>query len=89
MIGVDAERRKERRRPASGEVALTIEDIAPAEFWGELIDLSNGGFRVRHQRMRLSTGQQVRFTHPSGKGTARVIWTRILGENAESGFLIL
>jgi hypothetical protein len=83
------ERRSEERRAASGEVLLAELDFAATEFRGELIDLSKSGFRVRHRQKRLSTGQHVRFTLPSRSGEARVMWTRILGENAESGFLIL
>ncbi|HEY3444628.1 MAG TPA: hypothetical protein VGK29_28010 [Paludibaculum sp.] len=39
--------------------------------------------------MGLLTGQDVEFEHSAARGRARVMWTRILGSNVESGFLIL
>jgi len=36
----------------------------------------------------LCAGQRVRFRHPYDEGTATVMWTQVLGQKAESGFLI-
>ncbi len=82
-----ADRRKEARRPAQGNVLFSTED-ASVESDGQLVDLSNGGFRASHQAFTLRSGQIVRFQHAHAQGLARVMWTRILGSHVESGFLI-
>jgi hypothetical protein len=83
------ERRNEPRYAATGAVEFTVENGRPVVFVGELMDRSQSGFRVRHTNQGLSTGQQVRFVAPSLKGTARVMWSRILAGQVESGFLIV
>jgi len=37
----------------------------------------------------LSAGQRVQFRHPFDGGTAIVMWTQVLGQKAESGFLVV
>jgi hypothetical protein len=83
-----AERRRQQRIPASGQVRLQCEDLLSVAFQGTLVDLSAGGFRAVHQCRGLSPGQFVRFAHPTASGRARVVWNRIAGEQVESGFLI-
>ncbi len=82
------ERRGENRKLAKGEVWFT-EDAGSLEFSGRLIDSSNSGFRASHSHKSISTGQQVRFRHALGQGSAVVMWNRILDRHIESGFLIL
>jgi hypothetical protein len=56
---------------------------------GHLLDTTSTGFRACHGARTLVTGQIVEFDFEAGHGRARVAWTRILGEEVESGFLIL
>ena len=84
-----ADRRRETRRRADGEVWMALEGLEAIEFRGRLLDSSAGGFRAIHQHATLRTGNEVRFRHPDGEGRARVMWNRILPQRVESGFLIL
>jgi len=88
-VETEADRRRQARRPLEGEVRLWIDDPAPVEFTGRLVDYSANGFRARHRRAALHSGQEVRFSHSEAEGRARVVWNRILQPHVESGFLIL
>ncbi|HEX2712689.1 MAG TPA: PilZ domain-containing protein [Candidatus Acidoferrales bacterium] len=83
------ERRGKERQPAEGEVVIFFEDPEPVEVRGSLVDVSADGFRVSHQHRALCTGQRVTFHHAFAEGLAEVVWTRVLGNRAETGFLIL
>lgn len=80
------EQRKEPRRRVRGTVLVIG---ARGEIDGELVDLSESGFRVAHADASLEPGQVVRFCHREAAGKARVIWNRIMGGRVESGFLIV
>ena len=82
-----ADRRSEPRRPARGRVKLRPDD-GPA-IAGELVDIAKSGFRAGHSLPTLLPNQLVEFEIAGYKGRARVVWTRILGPQVESGFLIL
>jgi len=82
------ERRAQARRPAKGEIKLRPEGLA-GTITGRLIDVSSSGFRAHHGCRPLASGNLVEFEYGSAKGRARVIWTQILEDNVESGFLIL
>ena len=84
-----AERRREIRRHADGEVQLVMEGRESIEVKGRLLDSSAGGFRAAHGYATLRTGDEVRFRHRYGEGRARVMWNRILPSSVESGFLIV
>jgi hypothetical protein len=83
-----SERRHEERRSAEGEVTLWLDEPA-GEITGRLIDMSGSGFRAAHPAITLRSGQIVRFQHGPRQGTARTIWTRIVGGFVESGFRIV
>jgi len=84
------EKRREPRASATGHIDLRPDDpIVGDGFEGTLIDLSVGGFRARHKCPAFYPGLEVVFTHSRSKGRARVVWNRILGEEVESGFLVL
>jgi hypothetical protein len=83
-----SERRKEPRFAAKGEVRLRAEAAATA-VKGTVIDTSTHGFRARHDCHELASGQIVTFEHRLAAGRARIMWTRIIGDLVESGFLIL
>jgi hypothetical protein len=88
-----AEQRREPRRAADGEVRFLLGEnlphIDPAEVRAKLLDRSDNGFRAQHDCVQLMCGQLVKFRLAKSKGLARVVWTRILGDRVESGFLIL
>jgi hypothetical protein len=60
-----------------------------APFRGDLLDTAATGFRARHRRLSLGSGQLVNFEFAGRKGFARAIWTRIVDGQAETGFRIL
>jgi len=82
------EKRREARQSASGALSFRIAgDNGTVE--ALLIDTSVHGFRASHGYARLSTGQEVFFQYGDVEGRARVIWTRILGGEVQSAFLVL
>jgi hypothetical protein len=83
------EKRREARRIATGEVRVVFTDPEPLEIDGKLIDVSPNGFRMTHDCTELRSGQVVDFAHVEANGRAQVIWTRILAEGIESGFLVV
>lgn len=87
--GPSAERRREPRCPASGQVRLRPAGLLMDSFAGELVDSSRHGFRARHDRLTLASGQLVDFQFASRSGRACAVWTRIAGGRAETGFRIL
>ncbi len=90
MVDPYAEKRREPRQPTSGQVAVNPEDPMVGQgFEGTLVDVSAGGFRARHRCVGVYPGLVVQFSHSKARGEARVVWNRILGEDVESGFLVL
>ncbi len=83
------ERRRTSRYPSEGEVLLCSFDAPLSAIRGVLSDVSAEGFRATHYRVGLSAGQRVQFRHPFDGGTAIVMWTQVLGQKAESGFLVV
>src|SRR3954453_16769746 len=84
-----ADRRAESRRPASGHVQIRPEGFPAVSVPGEMMDINSSGFRARHSEQALGSGHFVGFAHGPLQGRARVVWTRILSDHVESGFLIL
>jgi len=80
------EQRKEPRRQAKGSVTI---QTARAEIQGQLVDVSESGFRVAHADASLEPGQVLEFSHREATGQARVIWNRIMDGRVETGFLIV
>ena len=91
--GQRAEQRREPRRAAEGEVRFLFGEGMPnngsREVRGKLLDRSASGFRAQHGCQGLTCGQIVQFRLTASRGQARVVWTRILGDRVESGFLVL
>jgi len=83
------ERREEPRVEATGAVRLRVEAAASPAVKGTVIDTSARGFRARHDCCDFASGQIVTFEHRLAAGRARIMWTRIIGDLVESGFLIL
>ena len=84
-----SERRAQPRRATNGQVKLRPEGFATTSVAGRMMDISSSGFRARHSFQTLGSGHIVDFAYGSLEGRARVVWTRILGDQVESGFLIL
>jgi hypothetical protein len=84
-----SERREAPRREASGEVRIRQSDLLSGAFAARLVDTGSGGFRARHDRLNLSSGQLVDFEYQGRSGLACVVWTRIVDGQAETGFRIL
>ena len=83
-----ADRRTEPRQPARGRVKLRPDGLATG-IPGEMVDINGGGFRARHSFQALASGHIVEFEYGKLTGRARVVWTRIMSDSVESGFLIL
>ena len=84
-----SDRRAELRRPASGHVRIRPEGFPAVSIPGEMVDINGSGFRARHSFQALGAGRVVEFAYGSVQGRARVVWTRILSDHVDSGFLIL
>jgi hypothetical protein len=83
------ERRAALRRPSNAEARLRQPGVIAGTFTGQVLDTSATGFRLRHDRLSLASGQVVEFELDGKRGQARAMWTRIVGNEAETGFLIL
>ena len=80
------EQRKEPRRSAKGKVTVQTDR---GEIQGQLVDISDSGFRMAHDNTLLEPGQVLQFSHREAAGGARVIWNRIVSDRVETGFLIV
>ena len=83
------ERRKHERRRTIGSVYFWWDEACGREARGMLLDESEGGFRARHHCPELTAGQLVGIRLGGVEGRARVAWTRVVGDMAESGFMLL
>ena len=61
----------------------------PQRISGVLIDVNDHGFRVRHQYDGFKTNDLASFLHRLGEGVARVIWSKNIGADFETGFSYL
>src|SRR5712691_8897081 len=87
--GQKQERRTEPRRKAEGLVFLTARTSGtPALVISAfLMNLSESGFCASYTSKELSPGREVAFCHDGGLGVAKVVWTRVLGQEVQSGFV--
>jgi hypothetical protein len=83
-----AEQRRETRRQGHGNVLVRPESPGSRDIQGRLVDVSGSGFRMAHDCSALTAGQYVTFAHVEARGRARVVWTRILEDSVESGFVV-
>jgi hypothetical protein len=74
---------------AAGRIRLRGDGLLEAPVEGRLLDTSAHGFRAVHGCRTLASGQIVNFEHAAATGRARVIWTRIEGDQVQSGFYVL
>jgi len=82
------EQRRETRRPGHGNVLVRPESPGSRDIQGRLVDVSGSGFRMAHNCSALTAGQYVTFAHVEARGRARVVWSRILEDTVESGFVV-
>lgn len=75
--------------PAAGRIRLQTTDFPSRSVQGVLLDVSNSGFRAVHNAPTLASGQIVLFEHSGRTGHARIVWTRIDGDQVQSGFYVL
>jgi hypothetical protein len=80
------ERRGSVRKKDYGMVLLVPNDAKVDRVAGVLIDVNHRGFRVRHSYSGFRRNSVVAFIHRVREGTARVVWTRALGQEFETGF---
>jgi hypothetical protein len=83
-----AEQRRETRRRGHGNVLVRPENPGSRDIQGRLADVSDSGFRMAHDCSALTAGQYVIFAHVEARGRARVVWTRIVDDSVESGFVV-
>ena len=83
------ERRAEPRHAASGAVQMRQSSQMGERFEGQLLDTAASGFRVRHNRLTLASGEVVHFEFGQRSGLAQAVWTRIVNGCAETGFHIV
>ena len=88
MTPLIAEQRRETRRRGHGNVLVRPESPGSRDIQGRLVDVSASGFRIAHDCAALTAGQYVAFAHVEARGRARVVWTRILDDSVESGFVV-
>lgn len=82
------ESRWESRTLCEGRVRFFLEGRYAACL-GDLVDVSNNGFRASHTEPSLNPGTEVEFVHMLFRGRARVMWSRLAEGQMESGFLIV
>ncbi len=85
----EIERRRSRRKPATGAVRLSPDDVLAPPFEGRLLDIAEAGFRARHNHLSIGPGQVLKFEMGGAAGVAQAVWTRIVNGEAETGFHIL
>ena len=86
MQGQVTERRRSPRESGYGMALLVPRHRSAERVSGVLIDSNDDGFRVRHKYSAFKENDLVSFFHRSRQGTARVIWSRNLGTEFETGF---
>ena len=85
-----SDQRREPRHKAQGVASVRPKDSQQSQWLqGQLIDVSDSGFRLAHIDTTFFAGQELDFTHPYATGTARVMWNRILDGRVETGCMIL
>jgi hypothetical protein len=77
------------RTISAGTVSLHLNGPVELVVQGELKDVSLHGFRVRHDNYPIKPGTAVDVSYSWGRVKARIVWTRQLGTQIDSGFLLL
>ena len=80
--------RREPRFVCRGDVRITVESPR-REVDGDLVDISNHGFRTSYLGEALKCGTEIYFSHRFFRGRAKVMWSREEDDHNESGFMVV
>ncbi len=83
------EQRFEPRTLCRGAIRLRPARFRDAEIDGDLMDVSDSGFRVSYKGTPLLPTTEVQFVHQFFQGSARVAWSRTISGRVESGFQVI
>jgi len=83
------EKRFEPRTLCRGAIRLRPSQPPCVEIYGELMDVSDSGFRASYKGVPLHPATAVQFVHQFFQGNARVAWSRLIAGQAESGFQVI
>ena len=86
MSGRKKDRRRSIRKQADGIALLVPTNSTLHRVAGVLIDTNRRGFRARHGYSEFQRNDTISFLHRLREGTARVIWTRAVDQEFETGF---
>ncbi len=56
---------------------------------GEFVDISAGGYRVRHCHTELHIGDELLASYGWGEMTVRVVWHQDMSDRIDTGFAII
>jgi hypothetical protein len=79
--------RLEPRFTIRGQVRMNLQGAAG--FKGQLMDVSEHGFRVSFVHPAPATGTEMGFSHQFFEGRARVMWTLQTKDHFEAGCMVL
>src|SRR5690242_13746013 len=86
MSGRKKDRRRSIRKQEDGMALLVPTNSTVHRVAGVLIDTNHRGFRAWHRYSEFQQNDTVSFIHRLREGTARVIWTRAVNQEFETGF---
>jgi hypothetical protein len=78
------DRRREPRRPASGNLTLIPSD--GPRFAANLLDTSASGFRAEYSQPAIRSGTELTVESGSETYQVRVAWTMTVAGKSQSGF---
>jgi hypothetical protein len=80
-------RRNSSRLHPGSEVILTLSDFGDTSIAAELLDISEGGFRIRYYGNYLRPGTPLIIRYDWGEVTARVVWAQVAKDGFEAGLI--
>jgi PilZ domain-containing protein len=81
--------RREQRFVCQGAVKIIRDGPLSEGISGEMLDISNNGFRAAYSGEPMPKGTEFAFRHFFFKGRAQVMWSRELPDGNESGCMVL
>ena len=83
------DRRKRLRTPVEGEFEIEVCDPSPRRVTATMTELRSHGFNILYSGAPLPAGSEFRFDAGAIRGKARLMWSRRLDEQNESGCVVL
>jgi len=83
------ENRFEPRTLCRGSIRLRPSQPPFGEILGEMMDVSDSGFRASYKGVPLNPATEVEFVHQFFQGNARVAWSQSIAGRTESGFQVI